>query len=229
MNTLLNPESLSETINLVNDALLAGIPIMESEKIAVSKWIASRQGAPNSYAGMPAPTSEELSKPIKRYTGEVITSKASLTHILGEEACRVLLLLGVKEKSVTTALSRATEGMLAAIERQKAQNPDRAGTYCCGGCTPAYWRHLAAGGLNRQEQEIEAGLRVLKAHRTVDGTWRRFPVAWTIAALVDIGKPAREELLYVAKTLETYCKVNETNDIYRLRRKRIAERACALL
>lgn len=226
MNTiLLNPHSLSATIDAVNDALLAGVSLTEAEKIAVSKWIAGRQGAPGSYAHMPAPTEEDVIPHVKRWTGESIDSKASLSHCLGEEACRILILLNVKEASVQSALQKSTAGMLAAIERENIRTPDRAGTYCCGGCSPAYWRHLAAGGLANQERELELGMRVLKANRKPDGTWRRFPTAWTLSALVEIGEAAREEMKHAVQHIERYSRVKNTNDVYSMRRRWIAVKA----
>jgi len=227
--TLLHPNSLSATLDAVNDAFLANISITIPEKLEIGRWISSRQGLLGSYAGMPAPTNLDVTSPIKRYTGEPLNSGASLSHVLGQEACRVLLKLKLDDIKVNVALRHATEGMLAAITRENDKHPDRAGTYCCGGCTPAYWRHLAAGGLKNAGREIEAGMMVLKSHRSGDGRWTRFPSAWTISALVEIGDPALEELKYAAKVLESFEKVKAPKGIYQLRRQAIARRGLELI
>ncbi len=222
-------DSLCATLDLINDALLVKVKISEADKLEISQWIAGRQGVNGTYAGMPAPTDEDFTKPIRKFTGEPFFSKVSISHILGQEACRILILLGKKDMEVIAALKLATHGMLLAIDRQNTNNPDRKGTYCCGSCTPAYWRHLAAGGLENAEQEIEFGMRVLKAFRLPDGKWHKFSSNWTISALVEIGAPAREELKHAAKIMELAARYKANNDIYMMRRKLIAERGLAII
>ena len=53
---------------------------------------------------------------VKVFTGEVIRSKAAISHILGEETCRALILLKVTDSSVKESLNLATIGMLERLK-----------------------------------------------------------------------------------------------------------------
>src|SRR5678816_299998 len=100
-------------------------------------WIASR---PPGYAGMPRPTDHDFCEGIELFTGEIVTSNAGIAHVLGEEACRTLILLGVRTAPVRRTLERATAGILARL------GGNDSGIYCCGRCSAALWRRMAAGG-----------------------------------------------------------------------------------
>jgi hypothetical protein len=58
-----------------------------------------------------APTARDFETGIRLFTGERITSGAAASHILGEEACRALLLLKTDVKDAREALKRATRSM----------------------------------------------------------------------------------------------------------------------
>jgi hypothetical protein len=108
---LLDARSLGGTIDAVSDALFFGrrIPRNEADRVAV--WLAGRQGLPRSYAGMFAPMPRDYAEGIRLFTGERISSGAATGHILGEEACRVLLLLDTDVGEARAALVRATHSM----------------------------------------------------------------------------------------------------------------------
>jgi len=108
---LLDPQSLAGTIDAVSDALFFGRRISRSELHRVAEWLASRQGLPGSYAGMFAPTPRDHARGIRLFTGERISSGAATGHILGEEACRALLLLDADVPGARAALVRATRTM----------------------------------------------------------------------------------------------------------------------
>jgi hypothetical protein len=115
----LERRSLAATLDRVNEALFFGRRIKKDEARRVAKWLASRRGLPGSYAGMFAPTARDFAAGIKLFTGERIGSGAATGHILGEEACRVLLLLDAGVPEATEALKRANRSMdkrLAASE-----------------------------------------------------------------------------------------------------------------
>lgn len=121
---LLHPQSLSETLSATSEALFFREPIPSDEEHRVAQWIASRQGLPGSYSGMFAPTEKDYADGIRLFTGERIASGAATGHILGEEACRTLLLLKVGEPDVRQALERAARSMdstLTASERHLSQ------------------------------------------------------------------------------------------------------------
>jgi len=109
--SLLDTRSLAGTIDAVSDALFFGRSIPRGEVRRVATWLASRQGLPGSYAGMFAPTSRDCARGIRLFTGECISSGAATGHILGEEACRALLLLDADVPGARLALARATRSM----------------------------------------------------------------------------------------------------------------------
>jgi len=228
---LLNTESLAATIDNINEAIFFGKKIPETDKIEAVIWIASRQGIEGSYAKMPAPTKSDF-KLIKLFTGERITSGAAVSHILGEESCRLMILLGAKNSKVIKALDESTEGMLTRIRAYEADDHS-GGMYCCGPCTDSYWRHLAAGGLDDNERRLKAGLVELKKHRRGDGKWRRFPYYYTLLALDEIsqleisGRNLITEMRYAAGGLGNLLKRKPRNDKYDTRRRSLAERILA--
>ncbi len=103
--------SLSRTIDAISAAPRPAAP----ERKAVARWIAARQGLPGAYgdtfAGCPGDAAG-----IHVFTGERMTS-ASARHILGEEACRALRVLEVRDAEVAAALARAEEGLFRCLAR----------------------------------------------------------------------------------------------------------------
>jgi hypothetical protein len=90
---IVKPESLSAALDALNEALFYGRRLTNGEKEEAARWIASRQGLPGSYSGMIAPTERDFRDGAKMFTGEGIKTRAGCAHILGEEACRALILL----------------------------------------------------------------------------------------------------------------------------------------
>jgi len=219
---LVTPQSLAETVDAINEAFFYGRPLSKADRERAAKWIAGRQGLPRSYAGMFAPTDLDYKNGVKLFTGEKVSTGAATAHILGEEACRALILLGVETDDVTQALSRASEGILSRL-----WSFDRiAGTYCCGTCTCSYWRHLAAGGLRNGERELAAGISDLKRHRDGAGRWRRYPFYYALLALSEIDlSVATRELKYAGPVLERLAARTPREDRYGIRRHDLVERA----
>ncbi len=104
---LLDTTSLAATLDAVNEAMFLDQPVPKADRAAVARWIAGRQGEQRSYRGMPAPTPEDFRSRPRLFTGERLSSGASTGHVLGEEACRALIQLGVRTKSIDDALDRA--------------------------------------------------------------------------------------------------------------------------
>ncbi len=171
---------------------------------------------------MPAPTEHDFSTGDAEFTGEKVRSRAATAHILGEEACRALILLRAKAPYARMALKKATDGMLKRLEASE-QRDYPTGIYCCGICSCSYWRHLAAGGLDRNEERLAAGMKILKASRLENGRWRRFPFFYTLLALTEI-KPdlARSEIRFAAPVCERFLK-STADTVYAIRRRRLAE------
>jgi hypothetical protein len=118
---LLYTRSLARTLEATGDALLLGRSIPAAEARRVADWLAPRQGITGSYAGMFAPTPKDFADGIRLLTGERIGTRAATAHILGEEACRALLLLAVDSQEVRQALSRATRSMDARLRESEVE------------------------------------------------------------------------------------------------------------
>ena len=193
----LKRNSLYLTLDLVSESLFFKQPIPDSQRAAVANWIAGRQGLPGAYAGTFAPTEKDF-RGIQLFTGEAVRSRVGTAHILGEECCRVLALLCVKNKLVKDALDRAVRGLSPRIAEWET-TVGVPGLYCCGTCSAAYWRNLANGLLPRSEERLRLGLGELKKLRTDGGRWRRFPFFYTCLVLTEIGPClAKDEMQYAA-------------------------------
>ncbi len=228
-----NENSLTETVDYLNDSFFWGKEIPQQEKSAVAHWLATRQGMEGSYAGMFAPCPIDYKNPLLMFTGEKITSGAGTGHILGEETCRALLKLDVKDDIVVDALKRATDLFLNRLNGYMAEDNNQYGSYgwyCCGTCTPAFWRHLSAGGLEKQEQHLVNGMRILKHHRDDKGGWRRFPFYWTLSALIEIDSSlVKDEIRYLEPKLERLTKRLKTYNTITQRRRAVVERALEMI
>ncbi|MBK8914044.1 MAG: hypothetical protein IPM64_05470 [Phycisphaerales bacterium] len=226
---LIHAGSLSETVDAVNEAIHFGTKIPLRERKAAAVWIASRQGRPGAYADTFAVFEQERKRGIRLFTGERVTS-ASARHILGQEACRVLLQLRVRDKSVQQALGRATDGLLKRLSLAST-DPRRAnpGFFCCGACTVGLWRHLAAGGLDRQEERLHKGVGYLSTMRDGGTGWRRFPFWYTVLVLSELDLPvAKSELRHAAPALQR-ATTRSAATIHATRRQSIALRALTAL
>jgi hypothetical protein len=221
---LVNEESLAATLDAVSEALYSERPIPQAEREETASWIAGRQGLPRAYADMFAPTAADFAGGVRLFTGEKVSSRVGTSHILGEEACRILLLLDSRQATVVEAMRRASHGM----QERLASEPPSDGMYCCGTCSPAFWRHLAAGGLSDGEALLTAAMRTLKGYRTADGKWRRFPFYYTLLAASEIDLPiAGDELRHAAPACQRLLKRPAGEAGYNARRRRLAEKVLA--
>jgi hypothetical protein len=146
---------------------------------------------------------------IHLFTGEAVRTRAGIAHILGEESCRVLVLLGLSDPLVNEAVARAVRGLAARVDESEERG-HCPGIYCCGACSAAYWRNLTAGLLPRSEELLRLGLAELKTLRAGGGKWRRFPFFYTSLVLTEIGPHlARDEMRYAAeywrRNLKKFC------------------------
>ena len=223
---ILYPSRLGTTIDTINEAFFFSQPLNATQKRVTAKWLADRVGGCGSYAGMPAPTKKDFTQGTKLFTGETLKSRASIAHILGQEACRAMILLGCDKGFVHKALTIATTGMIQRLQQEK-----RPGMYCCGQCSCAMWRHLAVGGLDRAEKRLTAGIKALKAHRDGTGKWKRFPFYYTLLALTEIDiRSAVTEMRYAAPVCERLLARRSTiNNKYSQRRRAVAERILSMV
>ena len=220
---IIHTRSLAATVDAVNEAFFFGRPLSKSDRQQAAKWIAGRQGEAGSYAGMFAPTKKDFAEGLRLFTGELIKTRAGTAHIIGEEACRALILLNATGKDVADALSEATAGMLGRLRKEI-----RPGMYCCGKCSCALWRHLSVGGLDKAERRLAAGVKTLKSRRDGNGRWKVFPFYYTLLALSEIDLPsAVSEMRYAAPSCERVLKQSPKDDGYAQRRRLLAERVLA--
>jgi hypothetical protein len=223
---LVDAKSVSRTVDAVAEALFEGRKISAADRKRVGRWLAARQGQPGAYgdtfAGFPA----ERESGIVVFTGERFTS-ASARHILGEETCRALRLLRLRDSVVEAAIERASTGLdrclLRASLDPRNTNPGR---YCCGKCTVGLWRHLLAGGLDRQQERLTKGLVHLASMRDGEGQWRAYPFWYTVLALCEMDLPqAKKELAYAAALLDRALRRSPGSTIHARRRHELARRA----
>ncbi len=157
-----------------------------------------------------APLPGEAAKGYRTFTGEPINSEAGARHVLGEEACRALLLLDVP--ATRPALARATANFMERLDDAERRQYS-VGTYCCGICSGAYWRQLTAGGLDRKEERLATGMKVLKLRRLENGRWRAFPFWYTLLTLTEIDVPgAKAEKQFAAPLCERHLRRSPTGD-----------------
>ena len=227
---LIDRTSLSQTVDAISAAHVAGRTLTADERGEVAGWIAGRQGLPGAYADTFAGFPSERSKGIVLFTGERITS-ASARHILGEEASRALRQLRVRDPNVTRALERADSGLMRCLERaEKDPRNGNPGLFCCGKCSVGVWRNLLAGGLDRQQERLQRGASHLRAMHDSEHQWRKFPFWYTVLALSEMDSAeARIELKHAAPALERVAGRAVPSAVYARRRHELAVRALKLL
>jgi hypothetical protein len=215
---ILDSTSLVNTLDNINQMLLVGEPISDNEGLEAARWISSLQGGEGSYRGMFAPTQVDFEQGIHVFTGEKL-AYASARHIMGEEAAWAVLLLGRKDPEIMAAYDRAIAWMSA------PEDSFQDGTFCCGRCTLAFWRHTWVGDFQDKEELMVRGLQKLNEHRIGDGKWRRFPFYYAIYTLLGIElEPAREELKYAGALMERLATTSRRG-VFSQRRQMIIEKA----
>ena len=220
--SILNPNDLAATLDAVNEALFLGQAVPKAERAQIAKWIAERQGLPGSYRGMPAPTEGNFREPVRVFTGETIGSRAGTAHVLGQEACRALILCGSPQAAATGALERSTEWLRVWLGEGREATTGR---YCCCRCSVALWRHLAVSDLPGAEACLSAGVRGLAARREEAGRWHGFPFWYTVLALSDLEVAgAEEERQHAAPALERLLRGKAGDGKVHRRRKALAEK-----
>lgn len=226
---IINSKSLYKTLDNLNHIFINKESISVKDRTEVAHWIAARQGLKVSYTNMPAPTEADF-KGIRLFTGDILTSKASIGHILGEESIRALYLLDIKDQKTSIALSNASSGIKTVIERNYKAGNYYLGTFCCGKCTAALWRNLSAEGVKKNKEYFESGIKYLKSLRDGKDKWKRFPFFYTVLALSDIDLPeSKSELEYASVLLKRYVNRKGRNGIYENRKKAISKKALELI
>jgi hypothetical protein len=219
----LDESSLARTVEAVAEAQFYGWKITSAELLRALRFIASRQGLPGAYAGLFAPVEGEETKRLQLFTGEWVQSQAATLHILGEEAYRVLARGLPAGAAGVKALKQAPLIMQPRLEASDLRGP---GMYCCGTCSVAVWRAIGAGGYPGLAGYHEQGMRSLRAARSGDGRWRRFPFWYTLLALTELDPAlARAELRYAAPAVKRALKRVSADGAISERRRRVGAHA----
>jgi hypothetical protein len=215
---ILNQSSMVNTLDNINEKFLSGESISPGEGLEAARWITSRQGVKGAYRSMFAPMPSDFEQGIRLFTGERLVS-ASARHIMGQEAARAVWMLGNQVDAVRDSYHRASDWMKNLPDFQQS------GTFCCGRCTLAFWRHYWVGDFNDKEAQITKGLQEIKNLRLSDGKWHTLPFFYAIYTLLEIDlEPALDEIRYARPVMEKYVK-NSHEDIYSLRRTSIITKA----
>ena len=219
---LIEPDSLALTVDAVNEAMFFERTLSKSDRQQAARWIAARQGLPGAYANMFAPTKKDFQTGLTLFTGEKISSRVGLAHILGQESRRLLNLLDIKSAEVKKAMEEADNGFLEYMRRYiRAEE----GMYCCTMCSCVFWRRMSAAPLEDSERILANAVKTLKSFRDGKGRWEKFPFYYTLLLLSDIKLPsAEQEMRYTAPACERLLKKEITKDKIAQRRRILAER-----
>ncbi|OGJ87771.1 MAG: hypothetical protein A2487_15705 [Candidatus Raymondbacteria bacterium RifOxyC12_full_50_8] len=226
MNTLTN------ALDFINESMFYSRPIPQTQKRNLTALITDRQGKPGAYSTMFAPFPKEDISHYRLFTGES-PSPLSAIHIIGEECCRALLLLGIHNHKTTTAISKANE-VIVVNHLQRKRNPKQTfpkAFFCCPKCTCGLWRHYSARTNATAEKVLSDGMKALKQWRNGKGGWTQFPAYYTLFTLLEIDMPqARKELTYAAKSCEaTITKLRAPRGTYAQRRVDVLKRVLSLV
>jgi hypothetical protein len=215
-------ESLSRTIDVANDALIAGRAIPVNERGELVEWLLKRQVASGRHVGAFAPTAEDLTHGARLFTGEPLRTKLSTWNVLTAEAARLLILFGGDDDRIREAIDRAASWLDVSCFV--------AGDCVVGECAHSFVSHL------RFSSAAEVGpavlvrrLSVVREQRDGTGRWRRFPFYYTVLTLSEIpGEAAKSELRYAVPACERVLSRGAKDKIYGARRRALVERIIAL-
>ena len=225
------PGSLAATLDGFEAIHFDKRVLPNSARRELASFIASRFEQPGSYGGtgMPAPTERDFAQGVRVFTGERACSWVGTAHILGEEACRALLLLDVHTADVLEPLARATRAMVLRLAKDDARYGQPAGHYCCCTCSVALWRQLVACGLDHHDERLRHGVSILAGRRTGDGRWKGYPFYYTLLALLEMTVvEAQDELEYAAaRCAAILARGLKGEEPYATRRRVLLERVLA--
>ncbi len=219
---LIGSDSLAFTVDAVNESLFFERTLSKSDRQQAARWIAARHDFPGAYANMFAPTKKDFQASLMLFTGEKISSRVGVAHILGQESRRLLNLLDIKTSEVKKAMEEADSGFLEYMRKYlKAQE----GMYCCTMCSCVFWRRMSAAPLENSEQILTNAVKTLKSFRDGKGRWEKFPFYYVLLALSEMKFPAAcQELRYAAPACERLLKKEIKKDRISQRRHTLAER-----
>lgn len=209
---ILFADSLQETLWRLEEVRRGFRTKSQTEVDEALEWMLTRQGLPDSYRGMFAPAEADTNQGLRLLTGERVSSKASIRHILSEEALRTAFLWGLSEAPAT---KRALERFKVIMETADKCN----GRFCCYLCTTAFVRALFVAKPKGWESVLAKSLDMIKKKRTSDGKWHGYPYYYTLLTLSEIDAPQAEAELKHARTraerLLKRCTGNDRTSLFR--------------
>ncbi|MEZ5276029.1 MAG: hypothetical protein R3F07_06595 [Opitutaceae bacterium] len=226
---ILNKNSLIETVDRFNEAVFWDRDWV-SEAGAIQEWTGDRLSDGRGYAGGLAMTEADWSRTFRLFTGEVLTTRAGRAHVIAEEGTRMLALI----ENVTGVSSQAREvsekNLASRIFESEGSKADADGDFCCGTCSVALWRALAAGVYRGHASALERGLKTLSRHRLPGGGWKRYPFYYTVSCLVESASlPAVRELRFHRETIQRRIGLlKKKSDRFANRRRELLTRALDL-
>ncbi len=224
MGSIPHPQSLSITLDRINERHFLGESFDRTEAERTLDWLAGRFGTDSAYAGTFGITEQDRQSKLYTFTGERLQS-ASLRHIHAEETCRAIILLNRRVgRDRLPELESATSMLLGCFVQAHARGRQY-GTFCCGACTVSLWRHMAVGGLGDYARYLDEGVGVLMSHQDGAGAWRRFPFYYTLLALSEVDTPnSRRAMSYALPECERRLRTIRRNTPFGTRRYRLLSR-----
>lgn len=211
---IIHHNSLSMTLDAVNEALFNSRSLSNAEKEGVARWTADRQVKVGKQAGLFVPTEDDYQEGVRLFTGERLRTKLAARNILTVEAARAMVLFGMGGD----ILERTDRWLL----KQCFSSACTVGE--CAHSTIGLMRYLTVGGLD-SEKRLNAHIAVLSQHRDSQGRWRRFPFYYTLLALSETDLPAAvEEIRYAAPACERFLRRSPKDDLFAPRRRAVVER-----
>jgi len=215
---LIHPQSLTATLEAVDQAVFFKTPLSQAIKAETAEWIARQQMPNGSLTGI-SPAPEDYLQDIRLFTGEKLTTRFAATEITGQEACRAMLLLAPANAEVRAALKQANQGLRHACFVNDCSQGE------CAHAAVSFGRYLAVGGFRDTDYWIEKLIPRIRAQRDGKGRWQGFPFYFTLLALTEIDHPAaKEELAYALPACKRLLNRSQPEDKYGQRRTEILRR-----
>lgn len=228
---ILDPHSLIATIDHFNEAHFRG-QSWQAEAPAVAEWISRRLGQKGGYGGSFAMTESDWDADFRLFTGERLHTRAGRSHVIAEEAARVLRLIEADSGETIDALHEAEQRLGERIFGDPRGIAREQGEYCCGPCSVALWRNLLAGGFPGEADCCARGFARLADFRKEDGGWSRFPFYYTLLTLSEGGpfpEATRELTFHRSALLRRHRLLASRNDRYSRRRAEILRRTLSAI
>lgn len=226
---LLDKKSLAATIDNVNQVYFYGNDFKGYDIDETIKWILSRYDTEYSYNGSFGITDKDRNSDLRTFTGERLTSPASLKHIHAQEAGRALNILKKYTSIKMTELDESNRKFIKIFQGDEKAGRHE-GTFCCGPCTVSLWRNMSVGGYGSYAKKLNSGMSVLENFRKNDGEWSRFPFYYTLSVLLESVKlpNAKKEIEYAFNKCSRRIKAIRGNNKYAERKHELLKRILEL-